>query len=203
MKTAATVLAILAILALEIAYPVAAHSQSAAAAPQKPAADPAAAAAPAAPSAPAASFGGVELGMDRDAVIAALKKNALFAYRGPEDVSLLPSPNQSLIEVAGLSYVRRGYFQFYDGKLWTMILVLDPAKVDHYSIYTTLVAKYGEPKLLDPKEARWEDQATRMALERPLSLRYMDMAVYSKLSEKSTAEASWQELERRDFLGGL
>jgi hypothetical protein len=197
MKTAA---AVLVALALAIALPAAAPSQSAAAAPQKPA--------PAVPpatatSAPATSFGGVELGMDRDAVIEALKKNALFAYRGPEDVSLLPSPNQSLIEVSGLSYVKRGYFQFYDGKLWTMILVLDPAKIDHYSIYTTLVAKYGEPKLLDPKEARWEGPSTRMALERPLSLRYMDMAVYSKLSEKSTAEASWQELERRDFLGGL
>jgi hypothetical protein len=196
MKTAATVLAVLA---LALAFPAAARPQSAAAT---------AAPAPAAPApdgkaAPATSFGGVELGMDRDAVIEALKKNALFAYRGPEDVSLLPSPNQSLIEVSGLSYVRRGYFQFYDGKLWTMILVLDPAKVDHYSIYTTLVAKYGEPKLLDPKEARWEDQSTRMALERPLSLRYMDMSVYGKLSEKSSAESSWQELERQDFLGGL
>jgi hypothetical protein len=164
---------------------------------------PAAAQAQAAPTAPARSFEGVELGMDRDAVIEALKKNSLFAYRGPEDVSLLPSPNQSLIEVSGLSYVRRGYFQFYDGKLWTMILVLDPSKVDHYSIYTTLVGKYGEPALLDPKEARWEDQSVRMALERPLSLRYMDMAVYGKLSADSNAKTSFQELDRLDFLGGL
>lgn len=168
---------------------------------------PAAVAAPtASPSAAAGlprSFHGVELGMDRDTVIAALKKDPIFGYRGPEDVSLLPSPNQSLIDVSGLSFVRRGFFQFYDGKLWTMILILNPDKVDHYSVYTSLAAKYGEPKLLDPKEARWEDGSTRVALERPLTLRYMDMKVYTKLSQGSAAQASVDELDREDFLKGL
>jgi hypothetical protein len=149
------------------------------------------------------AFRGVELGMDRDTAITALKKDPIFAYRGPEDISLLPSPNQSLIEVSGLSFVKRGYFQFYDGKLWTMILELNPDKVDHYSIYTSLVKKYGEPLLIDPKEARWEDKTTRMALERPLSLRYMDMTVYDKLRESASAKASAEELDRQGFLGGL
>ncbi len=153
--------------------------------------------------APAGSFGGVELGMDRDTVIEALKKNHLFAYRGPEDVSLLPSPNQSLIEVSGLSYVKRGYFQFLEGRLWTIIIVLDPTKIDHYSIYTTLVGKYGEPVLLDPKEARWEDESVRMALERPLTLRYMDMKVYQKLRDEAGAKQSFEELDRGNFLKGL
>jgi hypothetical protein len=153
--------------------------------------------------APARSFHGVELGMDRESTIAALKKDPIFAYRGPEDLSLLPSPNQSLIEVAGLSFVHRGYFQFYENKLWVMILVLDPDKVDHYSIYTSLVAKYGEPGMLDPKESRWEDKTTRMALERPLTLRYMDLSVYVKLREGASAKASAQELDREGFLGGL
>lgn len=159
--------------------------------------------APSGPAAPARSFRGVELGMDRDSVIAALEKDPIFDYRGPEDLSLLPSPNQSLIEVAGLSFVRRGYFQFYEGKLWVMILVLNPDKVDHYSVYTSLVGKYGEPVALDPKESRWEDKTTRMALERPLSLRYMDMTVYGKLREGAGAKASAEELDRQGFLGGL
>jgi hypothetical protein len=149
------------------------------------------------------AFRGVELGMDRDAAIAALKKDPIFAYRGPEDISLLPSPNQSLIEVAGVSFVKRGYFQFFEGKLWVMILELNPDKVDHYSVYTSLVNKYGEPALIDPKEARWEDKASRMALERPLTLRYMDMDVYGKLREGASAKASVQELDRQGFLGGL
>jgi hypothetical protein len=153
--------------------------------------------------APSRAFRGVELGMDRDTAIAALKKDPVFSYRGPEDLSLLPSPNQSLIEVTGLSFVKRGFFQFYEGKLWVMILELNQDKVDHYSVYTSLVAKYGEPGLLDPKEARWEDKATRMAIERPLTLRYMDMAVYAKISAGESAKVSTQELDRQGFLGGL
>jgi len=141
--------------------------------------------------------------MDRDTTIAALKKDPVFSYRGPEDLSLLPSPNQSLIEVTGLSFVKRGFFQFYEGKLWTMILELNTDKVDHYSVYTSLVAKYGEPGLLNPKEARWEDKATRMAIERPLTLRYMDMAVYAKISAGESAKVSTEELDRQGFLGGL
>jgi len=132
-----------------------------------------------------------------------LSKDSMFMYRGPEDVSLLPARNQSLIEASGDSFVKRAFFQFYDSKLWVIVVFLNPEKMDHYSLYTTLVAKYGDPALLDPKEARWEDKVTRMALERPLTLRYMDMAVFTKLAEGSAAAAGAEELARRDFLGGL
>jgi hypothetical protein len=162
-----------------------------------------AAAAPGAPKPIATAFRGMELGMDRDSVIAALQKDPIFSYRGPEDLSLLPSPNQSLIDVSGTSFVRHGYFQFFEGKLWVMILELNPDRVDHYSIFTSLVAKYGEPNLIDPKEARWEDKSARMALERPLTLRYMDMAVYARLKETAGAKAGARELDRQGFLGGL
>jgi hypothetical protein len=197
------------LLALGLAAALAASAQASAAptdttkSAQTGSATPSPAAAAKKAEAPARAFRGVELGMDRDTAIAALKKDPVFSYRGPEDLSLLPSPNQSLIEVTGLSFVKRGFFQFYEGKLWVMILELDSDKVDHYSVYTSLVAKYGEPGLLDPKESRWEDKATRMALERPLTLRYMDMAVYAKISEGQSAKASTQELDRQGFLGGL
>jgi len=148
-------------------------------------------------------FRGIELGMGRDEVIEALKRDPLYAYRGPEDVSLLPSPNQSLIDVSGLSFVKRGFFQFYDGKLWTIILSLNPDKIDHYSMYASLAAKYGEPGLLDPKEARWEDGRTRVALERPLTLRYMDLAVFGELGRSSTVRETVVDLERAEFLDGL
>ena len=156
-----------------------------------------------APIAPSRAFRGLALGMNRDAVIEALKADPYFAYRGLEDVSLLPSPNQSLIEVAGLSFVKRAFFQFIEGTLWVMILDLNPALVDHYSIYVSLTAKYGEPASIDPKEARWEDVSTRMSLERPLTLRYMDMTAYSKLREGSRAKESAKEIDRAEFLGGL
>ncbi len=161
------------------------------------------AAQPKGPLPPPSAFRGIELGMDRESVIAALKKDPIFNYRGPEDLSLLPSPNQSLIDVSGLSFVRHGYFQFFEGKLWVMILELNPDRVDHFSVYTSLSAKYGDPGLIDPKEARWEDKSTRLALERPLTLRYMDMAVYTRLRDEAGAKASTRELDRQGFLGGL
>jgi hypothetical protein len=148
-------------------------------------------------------FRSVELGMSLDQVEGLLQKDSLFSYRGPSDVSLLPSPNMSLIEVEGLSFVKRAFFQFYDGKLWVMVFFLNSDKIDHYSIYSSLTAKYGEPALIDPKEARWEDASIRLALERPLTLRYMDMAVFNKLNEGSQAREGVRELDLKDFLGGL
>lgn len=148
-------------------------------------------------------FRSIELGMSIDEVEALLKKDALFDYRGPSDVSLLPSPNMSLIEVEGLSFVKRAFFQFYEGKLWVMAFFLNPDKIDHYSIYSSLTEKYGEPGLIGPREARWEDSSLRLALERPLTLRYMDMGVFKKLNEGSEAREGVRELERQDFLGGL
>jgi hypothetical protein len=148
-------------------------------------------------------FRGIKLGMAIEEVQKVLQQDSLFEYRGPEDVSLLPQRNQSLVEASGASFVKRAFFQFYEGKLWVIVVFLNPDKMDHYSIYSTLAAKYGEPTLLNPKEARWEDKNVRMALERPLTLRYMDMAVFARLSEGSDAQAGAVELERRDFLGGL
>lgn len=155
------------------------------------------------PAAIPAEFRGIKLGMTLEEVETLLSKDSMLIYRGPEDVSLLPTRNESLLEVSGTSIVKRAFFQFYEGKLWVIVVFLNPAGMDHYSLYSTLVAKYGEPSLIDPKEARWDDGATRMALERPLTLRYMDMAVFSKLKEGSEAQAGVEELERRDFLGGL
>ncbi len=211
----------LPVLALALALAPSAWAQAASpasgsAAPAKPAAAPGASPAKAAPAAqgsgaPAAqaeggfprSFRGIELGMAKEEVDALLAADSFFSYRGPDDVSLLPSPNQSLIETAGDSFVKRAFFQFYEGKLWVMILVMDQRKMDHYSLYSSLSTKYGEPTLLDPPEVRWEDEATRVALERPLTLRDLDLATYRSLREGSEAREAVEELERREFLGDL
>lgn len=148
-------------------------------------------------------FRTIKLGMGIEEVQAILQKDPLFDYRGPEDVSLLPTKNQSLIEASGPSFIKRGFFQFVDGKLWVIILFLNPDKIDHYTIFSSLVAKYGEPILLDPKEARWEDGSVRMALERPLTLRYMDIASFNKMRNEGQAKAGIEEIGRQDFLGGL
>lgn len=149
------------------------------------------------------AFRGIKLGMGIEEVQKLLQQDPIFAYRGPEDLSLLPSKNQSLVESLGTSFVKRAFFQFIDDKLWVIVVMLNPDRLDHYSVYSDLVSKYGEPLSLDPKEARWEDKGVRMALERPLTLRYMDMKTFDKLRTEGEAAAGVDELDRRDFLGGL
>src|SRR5579864_7469505 len=105
------------------------------------------AASPAAPAVqpPPMQFRGISLGMGIDDVKAALKADPLFRYRGDPDVSFLPQSNQYLIECDGATYIRRAYFQFADSRLFIMILVLDPLSLDHYSLFSALTAKYGQP----------------------------------------------------------
>jgi len=149
------------------------------------------------------SFRDIELGMSMDEVKAILSSDGLFSYRGDVDVSLLPRPDESLIEVSGLSFVRRAFFQFHSGKLFVMIFLLNEKEIDHYSVFTSLSDKYGKPDSLSPGESVWSDAATRLSVERPLAVKYIDMAVFDALKAAGAAEVSMEELLRSDFLGGF
>jgi len=145
-------------------------------------------------------FRGLRLGMELDSVKAALREDPLFAYRGEPDVSLLPQPQQTLIEVAGPSYIRRAFLQFHERRLYILILALDPEKLDYYTLYSTLSDKYGPPDALDPASATWDFEGVRLSLERPLSVKYIDTAVFDRLQEESEAGRDLRELAKERFL---
>jgi len=149
------------------------------------------------------AFRGIELGMAMDEVKALLTADGIFNYRGEPDVSLLPRPNESLIEVSGLSYIKRAFFQFYEGKLFVMIFALNEKEMDHYSVFTSLSAKYGKPDSLSPSESVWSDASTRMSVERPLAVKYIDLAVFDALKAAGAAQQSYEEILRTEFLGGF
>ncbi len=161
--------------------------------------------APADPATPAVprSFHGLELGMSMDATKKILASDGLFYYRGDADVSLLPRPNESLIEVAGLSYVKRAFFQFYEDKLFVMIFAMNEKELDHYSVFTSLSLKYGKPTTLSPSESVWEDAATRLSVERPLAVKYIDLAIFNALKEAGAAQSSYEEVLRSEFLNSF
>lgn len=148
-------------------------------------------------------YRGIELGMSMEAVKAALAADGLFAYRGDPDVSLLPRPSETLIEVAGTSFIRRAFFQFYEDRLFVMILSLNEREIDHYSVFTSLSGKYGKPRVLSPGESVWLDEATRLAVERPLAIKYIDLATFDELKAAGEAIRSYEDLLRADFLGDL
>ena len=156
--------------------------------------------APEEPEAPPRQFRGVFLGQSLDELKTALMGDLLFNFRGDRDVSFLPIREQTLLETTGLSYIRRAYFQLSDGAVYIMSFSLDSRRMDHYSVFTSFVKKYGEPKTLSPGEAVWESDDTRVSIERPLTVKYIDKTVFDRLVEESRTKERAEMLAREDFL---
>jgi hypothetical protein len=148
----------------------------------------------------------ISLGMSLDELKDALAKDSLFAFRGDRDISVLHPVKgenlvtENLVETAGLSFIRRAFFQLRDGKVFIMGFSLDPDKVDHYSMFTQLREKYGDPQSLNPGQAVWETSETRISLERPLTVKYIDMTVFNEIIAQSKAEASDRVKAREQFI---
>ncbi|MHB9291993.1 hypothetical protein Holit_01081 [Hollandina sp. SP2] len=143
------------------------------------------------------------LGMSLEDLKGALKQDDLFNFRGDRDVSFLPIGEQNLVETTGFSFVKRALFQLRSGKLFAMTFTMNTELVDHYSIFTVFVQKYGEPNSLDPKQAVWESADTRIAIERPLTVKYMDMQVFKELLDTAQTKESQELRIREDFLNGF
>jgi hypothetical protein len=142
----------------------------------------------------------LSLGMGLDALKDALQKDALFLFRGDRDVSLLPVREQTLVETTGFSFIRRAFFQLAQGNLFIMAFSLDTQLVDHYSVFTSFVKKYGEPGALSPSETVWENEETRVSIERPLTVKYIDKTVFNRLIAESRELQSNELFARQEFL---
>jgi hypothetical protein len=145
-------------------------------------------------------FRQIALGMSMDDLKENLKNDALFNFRGDRDVSFLPSREESLVETSGSSFVKRAFFQLRDGTLFIMAFTLNTSMMDHYSVFTDLVEKYGQPDYLDPKEAVWESEEIRLSIERPLTVKYIDKKVFDDIISESSLIQSRRVQQRQDFL---
>jgi hypothetical protein len=145
-------------------------------------------------------FREISLGMSLDNLKDNLLRDRLFNFRGDRDVSFLPAREQTLVETTGSSFVRRAFFQLRDGELFIMSFSLNVAILDHYSLFTSFVEKYGEPSWLDPAEAVWENEETRISIERPLTVKYIDKRVFNNIIDESMLEESHQVRQRQEFL---
>lgn len=150
----------------------------------------------------------IKLGMTVDQVKEALQKDPQFGYRGDRDVSLLPGENRMLIETdtsrtSPWSFLDKCFFQFYEDKLYIITVNVKKTRMDHYSIFSTLCDKYGNPSSLNPEKSVWQDSSVIMSLERPLTLKYTDKAVSEKLKEQNRVLESAEEMSRESFLEGL
>lgn len=144
-------------------------------------------------------FRELRLGMSLAAAEKALSGDTYFDYHKP-DVSMLPKPDDNLIECPGYTFIRRAYFQFHDKLLYIITLVLNPTELDFYTMYTTLVAKYGQPTSLNPQEVVWESSDYRLSLEHPLSVKWVDRRIFDEVKAAGKMRESARAVSRAEFL---
>ena len=160
----------------------------------------AAQAADAPPAALPASYRGLSLGMSLDDLKNALFNDSAFAFRGDPDVSFLPLSTQNLVESEGTGFIKRAFFQLKDGAVFFMAFAMNTTMIDHYSIFTAFVEKYGQPLTLNPREAVWESETVRVSIERPLTVKYIDKSVFDTLVTESRTEKAYGRELRENFL---
>jgi len=145
-------------------------------------------------------FRQLTLGMSLDDLKNSLISDGYFNFRGDRDVSFLPAREQSLVETTGSSFIRRAFFQLRDGEVFIMAFTLNTEIIDHYSVFTQFVEKYGQPTSLNPRAAIWETEQTRIAIERPLTVKYIDKNVFDDIVNESGLIQSGQVRMRQEFL---
>ncbi|NIZ40534.1 hypothetical protein [Entomospira entomophila] len=148
-------------------------------------------------------FSTISLGMSYDAVIDALKTDPNFVFRGRPDVSMLDPLDRTIIEVRGSGFVYRGFFSFYQDTLFAITIVLNESWLDFFTVWQSLTQTYGQPTDLNPLRSIWEDDNTRLSLEQPAVLKYLDMQTFNLLLERTNTDKSTIERSREKFLEGL
>lgn len=142
----------------------------------------------------------IQLGQSFEEVRSILEKDSSFGFRGDRDVSLLPTEERVLIETSGSSFFDRCWFQFYENKLYTLILNINVERIDYYSMFKTFTLKYGEPTSLNPSKSEWKNDFVVLSLEKPLTVKYLDVKVFEELQESSEAATSAEDYLRKKFL---
>jgi len=145
-------------------------------------------------------FRSFSLGMSLDNLKENLINDPFFLFRGDRDVSFLPARDQSLVETTGSSFISRAFFQLRDGEVFIMSFTLNTTLIDHYSIFTQFINNYGQPVYLDPSISVWETETTRIAIERPLTVKYIDKTVFNDILDESGLIESNQVRQRQDFI---
>jgi hypothetical protein len=143
----------------------------------------------------------ITLGMGIEELKEALRQDTeTYWFREDRDVYFVPLRNENYVETTGRGFIKRGFFQLKDANLFVISLELNPDRMDYYSVFTTFRSRYGEPASLDPQKAIWESETVRVSIERSLTVKYIDRAVFDAIIAESQAGKSAETVLRENFL---
>lgn len=141
-------------------------------------------------------FDNIEIGMTKEQTEAALMRSGFFRYTGKPDISFRPGSDDPILYVEGLQYVREAYFQFRDDRLYSIIVVLNTNLIDYGTFFRNFRERFGDPLTINPTAASWENGVIRLRLEKPLSVQYLDLAVFNRITEEAQIQTSAGEYSR-------
>lgn len=145
-------------------------------------------------------FGNLDLGISFAAAQELLRESPYFLYRGEPDISLRLSDAGTVIDTRGLGYVQRGLLQFESGHLYQLTLYLNPSRLDYFQVFEQLRRRYGDPRDLNPRRSLWEDESTRIELERPVTVRYLDLSTFEERRRDRQQLRALEDVTREEFL---
>lgn len=148
----------------------------------------------------ARGFRDIQLGMEYPAAEEAIAGDTAFTFRGRPDVSIALGDGEPTIDTNGRTFVRRGVFSFHQRRLFTFSLYLSTQRLDYLQLYNQLRGRYGEPDDLDPRRAIWEDDVTRITLERPLTVTFLDREAFEERRDADRRDEALEDIAREDFL---
>ncbi len=145
-------------------------------------------------------FDRFRFGMSSD-MVEALIAESLYLNANLEDaISVLPRSTIRVLSVNGDSYVSNAHFQFDESGLISIILNLNNTLLDHFALYSYLIARYGEADSLHPRRIEWRSPTVILRLERPLTVKYVARRSLEERQEAAAANLSEAERYREAFI---
>ena len=145
-------------------------------------------------------FDNLQLGMDFLSAQEALTQNSNVQYRGAPDVSMRPGTREPLLRALGRGFVDEVYLQFRNDQLYSLVIVMDEKRIDYFTFFQRFSSDYGNPQRFSPQRSIWEDGQTRLILEKPLIVQYIDIEQFDQILEEHRILDSVQQFSRDLFL---
>lgn len=131
----------------------------------------------------ARGYRGVELSMQMDKVSEILRRDRLLEVDIRTDFGDLDEEPYHVIKARNVPYITSVYYQFgttqsVKKQLFAIVIHFNSRYNDFHSILNKMKKKYRDPELLTPNTAVWSDGKTKIIVNAPSTVKYIDINLY-------------------------